>query len=70
LWYTVGMKLSSYAKQLGISSKTTWRMWRRGKLPAHQLPSGTAIVDVPAAPQTVHPRQVAVYQRPYCLSIS
>jgi putative resolvase len=57
------MKLSAYAKQEGISYQTAWRMWQRGELPAHQLPSGTVIVDVPAAPQAVRPRRVAVYAR-------
>jgi putative resolvase len=57
------MKLSVYAKHLGISYQTAWRMWQRGELPAHQLPSGTVIVEVPAAPQAVHPQKVAVYAR-------
>src|SRR5215813_6804238 len=51
LWYLVGMKLSAYAKQQGISYQTAWRMWQRGELPAHQLPSGTLIVDMPSTPQ-------------------
>ena len=57
------MKLSVYAKQQGISYQTAWRMWQRGDLPAHQLPSGTVIVDVPPAPQVVRPQKVAVYAR-------
>jgi predicted site-specific integrase-resolvase len=36
-------------------------MWQRGELSAHQLPSGTVIVDVPAAP--TRPQKVAVYAR-------
>lgn len=39
------MKLSAYAKQLGLSYKTVWRMWKRGELNAYQLPSGTVIVE-------------------------
>jgi predicted site-specific integrase-resolvase len=57
------MKLSAYAKQQGISYQTAWRMWQRGELPAHQLPSGTVIVDVPPAPQAARPQKVAVYAR-------
>ena len=57
------MKLSVYAKQQGISYQTAWRVWQRGELPAHQLPSGTVIVDVPAAPQAIRPQKVAVYAR-------
>ncbi len=38
------MKLSTYAKELGISYKTAWRHWKSGKLKAYQLSSGTVIV--------------------------
>ena len=38
------MKLSTYAKQLGVSYKTVWRKWKRGELDAYQLPSGTVII--------------------------
>lgn len=57
------MKLSAYAKHLGISYQTAWRMWQRGELPAHQLPSGTVLVDVPPTSQAVRPQKVAVYAR-------
>ncbi len=63
LCYTLNMKLSAYAKQQGISYQTAWRMWQRGELPAHQLPSGTVIVDVPPTPEAVRPQKVAVYAR-------
>ena len=42
------MKLSNYAKQIGISYNTAWRMWKRGQLPGYQLPTGTVIVEPPA----------------------
>src|SRR5215469_5171664 len=57
------MKLSAYAEQQGISYQTAWRMWRRGELPAHQLPSGTVIVEVPPAPAAPRVRKVAIYAR-------
>jgi putative resolvase len=56
------MKLSAYAKQLGISYHTAWRMWQRGELSAEQLPSGTVIVHVPSKP-SAGPQKVAVYAR-------
>jgi putative resolvase len=59
----VGLKLSAYAKQQGISYQTAWRMWQRGELPAHQLPSGTVVVEVPPPPQAVRHQKVAVYAR-------
>jgi predicted site-specific integrase-resolvase len=38
------MKLSVYAKKLGISYQTAWRLFKDGKLNAYQLPTGTVIV--------------------------
>ena len=38
------MKLSTYAKELGVSYKTVWRLWKQGHLDAYQLPTGTVIV--------------------------
>jgi putative resolvase len=43
------MKLSDWARANGISYKTAWLWWKQGKLPvpAHQMPTGTILVDVP-----------------------
>ena len=57
------MKLSTYAKQLGISYHTAWRMWQRGELVARQLPSGTIIVETPAPATPARVQKVAVYAR-------
>jgi predicted site-specific integrase-resolvase len=57
------MKLSVYARQIGVSYQTDWRMWQRGELPARQWPSGTVIVDVPSALASLRPQKVAVYAR-------
>jgi len=57
------MKLSAYAKQLGISYHTAWRMWQRGELAAEQLPSGTIIVHAPTPAASTRPQKVAVYAR-------
>jgi putative resolvase len=54
------MKLSSYAKRIGISYNTAWRMWKRGQLPGYQLPTGTVIVEPPGQ-RVTPPRTVAVY---------
>lgn len=39
------MKLSTWARQQGLSYKTAWRLWKAGKLPvpAEQLATGTVI---------------------------
>ncbi len=38
------MKLSDYAKKLGISYRTAWNWFKSGKLDAVQMPGGTIIV--------------------------
>lgn len=39
------MKLSKYAKKIGVCYKTAWNYWKSGKLNAYQLPNGTIIVN-------------------------
>ncbi len=40
------MKLSVWAKQIGITYNTAWRMYKAGKIPhkTEQLPTGTIII--------------------------
>lgn len=40
------MKLSAWAKQIGITYNTAWRMYKAGKIPhkTEQLPTGTIII--------------------------
>jgi len=56
------MRLSQYAKQMGVSYKTAFRWWRAGKLDAYQLDTGTVIVREPAHPGEA-PTNVALYAR-------
>ena len=53
------MKLSAYAKQIGVTYKTAWKWWQAGQLDAYQLPTGTVIV------REAHPAPsgVALYAR-------
>lgn len=53
------MKLSDYAKQVGVSYKTAWRWFQSGRLDAYQTETGTIIVreSVDA------PDGVAIYAR-------
>jgi predicted site-specific integrase-resolvase len=39
------MKLSEYAKKLGVSYQTAWNHWKLGILDAYQLETGTVIVN-------------------------
>ncbi|HEV2460117.1 MAG TPA: recombinase family protein [Ktedonobacterales bacterium] len=53
------MKLSDYAKQVGVTYKTAYHWWKAGQLDAYQLPTGTIIVRQPQAAAS----GVALYAR-------
>jgi putative resolvase len=53
------MKLSTYAKKLGVSYKTAWRWWNEGKLDAYRTDTGTVIV----CDSVDAPTGVALYAR-------
>ncbi len=55
------MKLSVYAKQLGVTYKTAWRLWKAGKLDAYQLPTGTIIIKEKT--KSEQPDKVCIYSR-------
>lgn len=56
------MKLSDYAKTLGITYRTAWNHFKEGKIPgAYQLETGTIIVPDPVPP--VEEQSVVVYTR-------
>lgn len=55
------MKLSEYAKKLGICYHTAWRLWKSGKLDAYQLPTGTVIVK--SEEEAKLPNKVCIYAR-------
>ena len=38
------MKLSSYAKKVGVSYKTAHRWWKSGQISGYQLPTGTIVI--------------------------
>src|SRR5215470_6551556 len=38
------MKLSQYAKKVGVTYRTAFRWWQNGDLKGYQLPSGTIVV--------------------------
>jgi predicted site-specific integrase-resolvase len=55
------MRLSEYAKKMGVTYKTAFRWWKAGKLDAYQLDTGTVIVREPARPEVA--LGVALYAR-------
>jgi len=52
LQYSNGMKLSAYARQVGITYKTAYQWWKAGQLDAYQRPTGTIIVREPQTAAT------------------
>jgi predicted site-specific integrase-resolvase len=59
------MKLSAYARSLGVSYRTAWRWFKAGKIAGFQADSGTIIVTEPrveAIPTPSHPK-TAIYTR-------
>ena len=57
------MKLSDYAKKLGVSYKTVWRYWKDGKLQGFQTPTGTVIVTETIENPSLEIKRVAIYAR-------
>jgi putative resolvase len=59
------MKLSVYARKLGISYRTAHRWFKAGKVPGYQADTGTIIVTDPEveAILTTLPQKVAIYTR-------
>lgn len=58
------MKLSKYAKQLGICYRTAWRHFKSGNIQgAYQLPSGTIIVPDQVQLTPKQDKGVCVYAR-------
>jgi predicted site-specific integrase-resolvase len=56
------MKLSTYAKQHGISYKTAWRWYKAGQLDAYKTETGTVLVRDPKQEQA-HTGRIALYAR-------
>ena len=58
------MKLSVYARKMGVRYETAWRWFKQGHLLGEQLPSGTIVLFAPAERREVaEPSGVAIYAR-------
>jgi putative resolvase len=60
------VKLSSYAKKLGIHYNTAYRLFKRGQIKGYQLPTSTVIIEEPVEKTVASDpagQQVAVYAR-------
>lgn len=59
------MKLSDYARKIGISYRTAWRWYKSGRLKGYQAETGTIIITEPL-PDVIAPtpeNKVAIYTR-------
>jgi len=59
------MKLSDYARKIGISYRTAWRWYKSGRLKGYQVDTGTIIITEPL-PDVIAPaleKRVAIYTR-------
>ena len=57
------MKLSQYAKKVGVTYRTAYRWWQNGDIKGYQLPSGTIVVTEGEERQESRTGQVVIYAR-------
>jgi putative resolvase len=57
------MKLSQYAKKVGVTYRTAFRWWQNGDIKGYQLPSGTIVVTEGEERQESRAGQVVIYAR-------
>jgi putative resolvase len=57
------MKLSQYAKKVGVTYRTAFRWWQNGQIKGYQLPSGTIVVTEAEESKDRAAGQVAIYAR-------
>lgn len=58
------MKLSQYARSVGVTYRTAFRWWQHGQIKGYQLPSGTIIVTEENVPSVPKPGELtAIYAR-------
>lgn len=63
--YNQAIKLSDYARKIGVSYRTAWRWFKAGQLKGYQVETGTIIVTEPL-PEATAPapvQKVAIYAR-------
>ena len=62
--FTEDMKLSDYAKQMGVRSATAWRWYQDGKIQGRRIGPRTIIITGgQGAPTACAPQRVAIYAR-------
>src|SRR5215467_8751748 len=57
------MKLSQYAKMVGITYRTAFRWWQNGQIKGYQAPSGMIVVTEGEKVELRRPERVVIYAR-------
>src|SRR5258708_28553164 len=57
------MKVSHYAKKVGVTYRTAFRWWQNGDIQGYQLPSGTIVVTEGEEMPESRTGQVVIYAR-------
>jgi len=59
------MKLSAYARQVGVSYRTAFRWFKSGKIRGRQMETGTILITEPNDEPRIqeHPLKVVIYTR-------
>jgi predicted site-specific integrase-resolvase len=55
------MKLSDYARKVGVTYKTAWKWYQAGRISGYQMDTGTIIITEEEGPP--HVQKVAIYTR-------
>jgi putative resolvase len=55
------VKLSAYARRVGVHYRTAWRWFRAGKISGYQMDAGTIIITEDGVPERA--QKVAIYTR-------
>ena len=57
------MKRKDYARHQGVSYRTAWRWWQAGKLPGHQMDTGTILIEAEPPTASSTRQRAAIYAR-------
>jgi len=57
------MKLSQYAKKVGVTYRTAFQWWKDGQIKGYQMPSGTIVITEEEEANVRRPQRVVIYAR-------
>ncbi len=57
------MKLSQYAKKVGVTYRTAFQWWKDGQIKGYQMPSGTIVIIEEEEAHESRPERVVIYAR-------